>query len=109
MIPEREDAMTTMTTYKKAIAKLATSNRPVIISNETVILLKVNNDYTLVRNDLEKLQQTRYKTVNSIQELEDKWMNENEAVEYKEFEDEDEAVFYFSLMEIAATHRDIVL
>lgn len=96
-----------MTTYKNALEALKNDRRPVIISNETVILLKVNNDYTLVRN--EKLQQTRYKTVNSIQELEDKWMNENEAVEYKEFEDEDEAVFYFSLMEIAATHRDIVL
>lgn len=99
--------MATMT-YKEAIAKLSAANRPVIIDNDDIILLKVNGEYTLVRNDLEKLQQTRYKTVNSIDKLEDGWMN-NEEVEYEEFENEDEAIFKFSLMEIAATHRDITL
>lgn len=99
--------MATMT-YKEAIAKLSVANRPVIIDNDDIILLKVDGCYNLVRNDNEALVQTRYKTVNSIQELEDGWMN-NEEVEYEEFENEDEAIFKFSLMEIAATHRDIVL
>ena len=96
-------------TYKNALEALKNDRRPVIISNETVILLKVDNDYTLVRNDLEKLQQTRYKTVNSIQELEDDWMDKADAVDYEYFEDEDKAAFKFNLLVIAATHRDVVL
>ena len=99
-----------MTTYKNALEEIK-NDRCVIISNETetIILLKVNNYYTLVRNDLEKLQQTRYKTVNSIQELEDDWMDKEGEVDYEYFEDEDKAAFKFSLMVIAATHRDITL
>ena len=102
--------MTTMTTYKKAIAKLAASNSPAIISNDDIILLKSAGGYSLVRNDLEKLQQTRYKTVRTINELEDEWMDRAADVDYDEdFKDEDEAVFKFSLMVIVSTHRDIVL
>ena len=100
--------MATMT-YKEAKLSAANANRPVIISNESVILLKVNDDYTLVRNDLEKLQQTRFETVNCIQELEDEWIK-NAVVDYEDdFKDEDEAAFMFSLMVTAATHRDVVL
>lgn len=101
--------MTTMTTYKNALKKLVTSRRPAIVSNDDIILLKGSEGYSLVRNDGINLIQTRYKTVQTLEELEDKWMNENEAVEYKDFEVEDEAVFYFSLMEIVSTHRDITL
>ena len=102
--------MTTMTTYKKAIAKLAASNLPVIISNDDIILLKGAGGYSLVRNDLEKLQQTRYKTVRSIGDLEDDWMDKNAEINYEDgFKDEDEAIFKFSLMVIVATHRDVVL
>ena len=101
--------MATMT-YKEAIAKLSAENRPVIIDNDDIILLKVDGCYNLVRNELEKLQQTRYKTVRSINELEDDWMDKNAEINYEDgFKDKDEATFKFSLMVIVATHRDIVL
>ena len=109
MIPEREDAMTTMTTYKKAIAKLAASNRPVIISNDDIILLKNAVGYSLVRNDGVNLIQTRFKTVHSLEELEDDWVKEDTPVEFEKFRYEEDASLMFSLMVIAATHRDIVL
>lgn len=99
-----------MTTYKNALEALKNDHRPVIISNENVILLKVNDGYSLVRNELEKLQQTRYKTVRSIGDLEDDWMDKNAEINYEDgFKDEDEAIFKFSLMVIASTHRDITL
>ena len=98
-----------MTTYKNALEALKNEHRPVIISNENIILLKVNDGYSLVRNDLEKLQQTRYKTVRSIGDLEDDWMDRAADVDYEDFKDEGEAAFKFSLMVIASTHRDVVL
>ena len=99
-----------MTTYKNALEALKNDNRAVIISNENVILLKVNDGYSLVRNDLEKLQQTRYKTVRSIGDLEDDWMDKNAEINYEDgFKDEDEAIFKFTLMVVASTHRDITL
>ena len=101
--------MTTMTTYKKAIAKLAASNLPVIISNDDIILLKGAGGYSLIRNDVRKLVQTRYKTVRSINELEDEWMDKNDKVEYKEFKYDEDASFYFRLVVTASTHRDITL
>ena len=100
--------MATMT-YKEAITKLSAANRPIIIDNDDIILLKVDGCYNLVRNDNEALVQTRYKTVNSIQELEDDWMDTDAAVDYEYFEDEDKAAFMFDLLVIVATHRDITL
>lgn len=101
--------MATMT-YKEAIAKLSATNRPVIIDNNDIILLKIDGCYNLVRNDNEALVQTRYKTASSINELEDEWMDRAADVDYDEdFKDEDEAVFKFNLMVIASTHRDVVL
>ena len=83
--------MATMT-YKEAIAKLsaANPNRPVIIDNDEIILLKLDSCYTLVRNDNEALVQTRYKTVQTLEKLEDEWMDRAADVDYDEdFEDED--------------------
>lgn len=101
--------MATMT-YKEAVDKLSAANRPVIIDNNDIILLKVDGCYNLVRNDNEDLVQTRYKTVQTLAELEDGWMDKNAGVYYDEdFKDEDEAVFKFNLMVIVSTHRDIVL
>ena len=103
--------MATMT-YKEAIAKLSVSAaNPVIIDNDDIILLKVDGCYNLVRNDGVNLIQTRFKTVHSLEELEelDDWMDKNADVGYEDFKDEGEAVFKFRLMVIAATHRDIVL
>ena len=101
--------MATMT-YKEAIAKLSAANRPVIIDNDDIILLKADGCYNLVRNDNEALVQTRYKTVRSIGDLEDDWMDKNAEINYEDgFKDEDEAIFKFSLMVVASTHRDITL
>lgn len=101
--------MATMT-YKEAIAKISATNRPVIIDNDDIILLKVDGCYNLVRNDNEALVQTRYKTVQTLDELEDGWMDQAADVDYDEdFKDEDEAAFKFSLMVTVATHRDIVM
>ena len=100
--------MATMT-YKEAIAKLAASNRPAIISNDDIILLKIDGCYNLVRNDGVNLIQTRFKTVHSLEELEDDWVKEDTPVEFEKFRYEDEAVFKFSLMVVASTHRDITL
>ena len=98
--------MATMT-YKEAIAKLKLSEANwVIVENDDIILLK-DDGYNLVRND--KLVQTRYKNVQKLNELEDWWMDPTADVNYEEFKDEDEAIFKFSLMVVAATHRDIVL
>lgn len=98
-----------MTTYKNALKKLVTSRRPAIVSNDDIILLKGSEGYSLVRNDVRKLVQTRYKTVRSIDELEDEWMDKNDKVEYKEFKYEEDASFYFRLAVTASTHRDITL
>ena len=101
--------MATMT-YKEAIAKLSAANRPVIINNDDIILLKDDGCYNLVRNDNKELVQTRYKTVQTLDELEDGWMDRAADVDYDEdFKDEDEAAFKFNLMVIASTHRDITL
>ena len=99
-----------MTTYKNALKKLVTSRRPAIVSNDDIILLKGSEGYSLVRNDGINLIQTRYKTVQTLEELEDEWMDKNAVVDYDEdFKDEDEAGFKFVLLVIASTHRDITL
>ena len=95
-----------MTTYKNALKALK-NDRCGIIYSDDIILLKSALGYSLVRNGL--VQQTRFKTVSSLMELEDEWMNKEEEVEYKAFEAEADAVFMFGLMVTAATHRDIVL
>lgn len=101
--------MTTMT-YKNALKALAVSRRPVVVSNDDIILLKSAGGYSLVRNDGVNLIQTRFKTVHSLDELEDGWMDRAADVDYDEdFKDEDEAAFMFGLMVTVATHRDIVL
>lgn len=100
--------MTTMTTYKNALEALKDVRHPVIISNDDIILLKAGG-YTLVRNDGINLIQTRYKTVQTLEELEDEWMDKNDKVEYKEFKYDEDASFYFRLAVTASTHRDITL
>ena len=74
-----------------------------------ILLLKVDGCYTLVRNDNEALVQTRYKTVRSINEIKDEWMDKNDKVEYKEFKYDEDASFYFRLVVTASTHRDVTL
>ena len=98
-----------MTTYKTALETMKNDRHPVIISNDDIILLKGSEGYSLVRNDGVNLIQTRFKTVHSLEELEDDWMDKDDEVDYEYFEDEDKAAFKFSLMVIVATHRDIVL
>ena len=101
--------MTTMTTYKNALEALKNDRHPVIISNDDIILLKGDGGYSLVRNDVRKLVQTRYKTVRSINEIKDEWMDKNDKVEYKEFKYDEDASFYFRLVVTASTHRDVTL
>lgn len=98
-----------MTTYKNALKKLVTSRRPAIVSNDDIILLKGSEGYSLVRNDGINLIQTRYKTVQTLEELEDDWVKEDTPVEFEKFRYEEDASFKFRLLVIAATHRDIVL
>lgn len=100
--------MTTMTTYKNALEALKNDRHPVIISNDDIILLKGAGGYSLVRNDV-NLIQTRFKTVHSLEELEDDWVKEDTPVEFEKFRYEEDASFKFSLMVIASTHRDVVL
>ena len=98
-----------MTSYKTALETMKNDRHPVIISNDDIILLKGSEGYSLVRNDGVNLIQTRFKTVHSLEELEDDWVKEDTPVEFEKFRYEEDASFKFRLLVIAATHSDIVL